>query len=141
MDEALEFGLPDLDARTRLCQLYFDKLIARGEDAGDDAPAQGFLGALGIGKGGKRGGGKTGTPIKVAPEVDETLVAAAAKKAVGFSGREIAKMMASVQGAVYGSGDAVLTAETFEAVVAYKVKEHAGRKAGFAAGGPGAKKR
>ncbi|EEH57423.1 uncharacterized protein MICPUCDRAFT_16944 [Micromonas pusilla CCMP1545] len=141
MDEALEFGLPDLDARTRLCRLYFDKLIARGEDAGDDKPAQGFLGALGIGKGGKRGGGKIGTPIRVAPDVDDASIVTAAKKAEGFSGREIAKMMASVQGAVYGSGDAVLTAETFEAVVAYKVKEHAGRKAGFAAGGPGAKKR
>ena len=141
MDEALEFGLPDLDARTRLCKLYFDKLIARGEDAGDDKPAQGFLGAMGIGKGGKRGGGKIGTPIRVAPDVDDASIVTAAKKAEGFSGREIAKMMASVQGAVYGSGDAVLTAETFEAVVAYKVKEHAGRKAGFAAGGPGAKKR
>ena len=141
MDEALEFGMPDLDARTRLCKLYFDKLIARGEDAGDDKPAQGFLGAMGIGKGGKRGGGKIGTPIRVAPDVDDASIVTAAKKAEGFSGREIAKMMASVQGAVYGSGDAVLTAETFEAVVAYKVKEHAGRKAGFAAGGPGAKKR
>ena len=33
MDEALEFGLPDVEARQRMVRLYFDKLIARGEDA------------------------------------------------------------------------------------------------------------
>ena len=60
MDESLEFGLPDAEARQRMVRLYFDKLIARGEDAGDDAPARGLLGAMGIGKGGKRGGGKEG---------------------------------------------------------------------------------
>jgi hypothetical protein len=31
--EAIEIGLPDLDARERLVQLYFDKLIAKGKDA------------------------------------------------------------------------------------------------------------
>ena len=68
MDEAIEIGLPDLEARERLVQLYFDKLIAKGEDAGDDAPPQGVLAAMGLG--GKRGGGKSSTPIKVAPDVD-----------------------------------------------------------------------
>ena len=68
MDEAIEIGLPDLEARERLVQQYFDKLIAKGEDAGDDAPPQGVLAAMGLG--GKRGGGKSSTPIKVAPDVD-----------------------------------------------------------------------
>ena len=132
MDEAMEFALPDEDARARMARLYFDKLIVRGEDAGDDAPAQGLLGAIGIGKGGRRGGGKTGTPIVVDPSIDDAAMREVAKRAEGFSGREIAKMMASVQGAVYGSAVAELSRETLFAVVAQKVAEHASRKTGFA---------
>jgi len=75
-------------------KLYFNKLIVNGEDAGDDAPAQGILGALGIGVGGKRGGGKKGSVIVVDGKIgDETLIAAA-QKMDGFSGREIAKTIA-----------------------------------------------
>ena len=131
MDESLEFGLPDAEARERMCRLYFDKLIARGEDAGDDAPAQGLLGAMGIGKGGKRGGGKKGTPIAVAADVDEKALKAVAKQTEGFSGREIAKMMASVQGEVYGSNAPELTLDILKGVVGHKVAEHAQRGKGF----------
>jgi ATPase family AAA domain-containing protein 3A/B len=94
MDESMEFGLPDLEARKKLLKLYFDKLVVRGEDAGDDAPATGFLGALGIGKGGKRGGGKTGASIAVDADVDDAALDKAAAKMDGFSGREIAKTVA-----------------------------------------------
>ena len=131
MDESLEFGLPDAEARERMCRLYFDKLIARGEDAGDDAPAQGLLGAMGIGKGGKRGGGKKGTPIAIAADVDEKALKAVAKQTEGFSGREIAKMMASVQGEVYGSNAPELTLDILKGVVGHKVAEHAQRGKGF----------
>lgn len=131
MDEAMEFALPDEEARARMARLYFDKLIVRGEDAGDDAPAQGLLGAIGLGKGGRRGGGKTGTPIVVDAAIDDAAMREVAKRTEGFSGREIAKMMASVQGAVYGSTVAELSRETLFAVVAQKVAEHASRKTGF----------
>lgn len=131
MDEAMEFALPDEEARARMARLYFDKLIVRGEDAGDDAPAQGLLGAIGLGKGGRRGGGKTGTPIVVDDAIDDAAMREVAKRTEGFSGREIAKMMASVQGAVYGSAVAELSRETLFAVVAQKVAEHASRKTGF----------
>ena len=131
MDEALEFGLPDAEARQRMVRLYFDKLIARGEDAGDDAPAQGLLGAMGIGKGGKRGGGKKGIPIAVSADVDDAALKAVAEQTEGFSGREIAKMMASVQGEVYGSNAPELTLDILRGVVSHKVAEHAARGAGF----------
>ncbi len=52
--------------------------------------------------------------IKVAQEVDQQLLQEAAAKMEGFSGREIAKFMASVQAAVYGSAAAVLTPEIFK---------------------------
>ena len=87
MDESMEFGLPDAAARERMLRLYFDKLVVRGEDAGDDAPAQGLLGALGIGKGGRRGGGKKGASIAVDEAITDAVLSRRAKMD-GFSGRE-----------------------------------------------------
>ena len=54
-----------------------------------------------------------------------------AKDIEGFSGREIAKMMASVQGAVYGSAAPELTLSMLQSVVRFKIGEHAARKSGF----------
>jgi ATPase family AAA domain-containing protein 3A/B len=45
--------------------------------------------------------------------VDESLLDEAARAMEGFSGREIAKFMASVQAGVYGSAQATLTPELF----------------------------
>ena len=134
MDESMKFGLPDAKARERMMRLYFDKLVVRGEDAGDDAPAQGFLGALGIGKGGKRGGGKKGASIAVDEAITDATLNAAAAKLEGFSGREIAKTVAGAQGAAYGasSGSPTLTLAMFDEVIDTKVAEHARRAGGFA---------
>ena len=65
---------------------------------------------------------------------DDDLVAAlkaVAEQTEGFSGREIAKMMASVQGEVYGSNAPELTLDILRGVVSHKVAEHAARGAGF----------
>ncbi len=51
----------------------------------------------------------------------------------GFSGRELAKFMASVQAAVYGSHEAELTPAIFENVLKLKLAEHRQRVV-FAAG-------
>ncbi|GFY86396.1 AAA-type ATPase family protein [Actinidia rufa] len=48
----------------------------------------------------------------------------AAQKIEGFSSREIAKLMAGVQAAVYGRPDCVLDSELFKEIVDYKVAEH-----------------
>ena len=56
--------------------------------------------------------------------IDEKVMAKVAQKTAGFSGREIAKLMISVQGAAYGSVDGKLTAAMFEQVVEWKVAEH-----------------
>lgn len=45
-------------------------------------------------------------------------------------GRELAKFMASVQAAVYGTRDATLTPELFSQVLKFKVGEHK-RREGF----------
>eukprot|EP00882_Tetradesmus_deserticola_P029047 GHRQ01032441.1.p2 GENE.GHRQ01032441.1~~GHRQ01032441.1.p2 ORF type:complete len:131 (+),score=76.71 GHRQ01032441.1:75-467(+) len=66
--------------------------------------------------------------IAVGPGVDAALLDEAAAQMEGFSGREIAKFMASVQAAVYGSAQAVLTPEIFRRVLQAKLQEHAARK-------------
>lgn len=52
--------------------------------------------------------------INVDSAMNEAVLASAAKRMEGFSGREIAKFMASVQAAVYGSPQAVLTTDIFK---------------------------
>lgn len=52
--------------------------------------------------------------IAVDAGVSQALLDDAARQMEGFSGREIAKFMASVQAAVYGSAQAVLTPEIFK---------------------------
>jgi ATPase family AAA domain-containing protein 3A/B len=53
--------------------------------------------------------------ITIDPAVDAALLSSAAAAMEGFSGREIAKFMASIQAAVYGApGGAVLTRDIFK---------------------------
>jgi ATPase family AAA domain-containing protein 3A/B len=134
MDEAMEFGLPDLESRERIVRLYFEKLIVRGEDAGDDAPAtRGWRALFGLSAARRKGGGGGRATIEVAEDVDDEALRAVARRTEGFSGRELAKCVASVQGAAYGSERAALTRATLDFVVDGKVAEHAARKRGFRA--------
>jgi ATPase family AAA domain-containing protein 3A/B len=54
----------------------------------------------------------------------EAAISGIAKEVTGFSGREIAKLMISVQGAAYGSPDGMLSKELLQRVVRWKVEEH-----------------
>ena len=54
-------------------------------------------------------------------DVNDAAIAEAAAATDGFSGRELAKMIASVQTAVYGGREPVLTVDLFRRVVAAKV--------------------
>ena len=74
-------------------------------------------------------GEQTLPSIDVASDVTDELFSEAAQKTVGFSGRELAKLMGAVQAAVYGSPPPrLLTAATFLEVVNYKVQEHARKR-------------
>lgn len=55
------------------------------------------------------------------PEGMEESISDVAKQTEGFSGRQLAKLAASVQGAVFGSKDAQLTPHLLQAVVQSKV--------------------
>ncbi|XP_004489262.1 uncharacterized protein [Cicer arietinum] len=106
IDEVLEFPLPGEEERFKLLKLYLDKYIAQA------------------------GSQKSGLFFKANPQkieikgLTDDIIKEAAAKTDGFSGREIAKLMASVQAAVYGSDDCVLDPSLFREVVDYKVAEH-----------------
>lgn len=108
MDEVIEFPLPGEEERYKLLKLYLRRYILQ-EDSGERSWNSLFT--------------KPQQKITVRDVSDEVL-REAAKKTAGFSGREIAKLMASVQAAVYGRPDCVLDPELFFEVVNYKVTEH-----------------
>ncbi|KAG4987930.1 hypothetical protein JHK85_030913 [Glycine max] len=107
IDEVIEFPLPGEEERLKLLKLYLNKYLC------DD-----------------NNGSKGGFFLKKQPQkitikdLSEDVFREAAKKTEGFSGREIAKLMASVQAAVYGRPDCILDAQLFREIVDYKVVEH-----------------
>ncbi|KAL3837963.1 hypothetical protein ACJIZ3_022554 [Penstemon smallii] len=113
IDEVLEFPLPGEGERFKLLKLYLDKYIAQ---AGARKP--GLFSHLFQ---------KQQQQIEI-KGMNDDIIKEAAAKTEGFSGREIAKLMASVQAAVYGSENCVLDANLFREVVDYKVAEHQQRR-------------
>ncbi|XP_014499762.1 ATPase family AAA domain-containing protein 3-B [Vigna radiata var. radiata] len=113
IDEVLEFPLPGEEERFKLLKLYLDKYIAQA-----GSRKSGFVKDLFKGK---------PQQIEIRGLTDDIIKEAAAKTE-GFSGREIAKLMASVQAAVYGSENCVLDPSLFREVVDYKVAEHQQRR-------------
>ncbi|XP_058103968.1 uncharacterized protein LOC131247975 [Magnolia sinica] len=120
IDEALEFPLPGEEERFKLLKLYLDKYIAQaGEKKSNWLPL--FR--------------RQQQKIQIKGLSDD-VIREAAVKTVGFSGREIAKLMASIQAAVYGSKDCELDPNLFREVVDYKVAEHQQRRKLAGEGGP-----
>lgn len=113
IDEVLEFPLPGEEERFKLLKLYLDKYIAQA-----GSRKSGIIQNLFKGK---------PQQIEIKGLTDDIIKEAAAKTE-GFSGREIAKLMASVQAAVYGSENCVLDPSLFREVVDYKVAEHQQRR-------------
>ncbi|CAO2047865.1 unnamed protein product [Urochloa humidicola] len=113
IDEVLEFPLPGEDERFKILKLYLDKYIVKAGDKHEKSWLRFFR--------------RQPQKIEVKGITDD-LIREAAAKTQGFSGREIAKMMASVQAAVYGSKDCELSPGLFREVVDYKVAEHQQRR-------------
>lgn len=120
IDEVLEFPLPGEEERFKLLKLYLDKYIARAGETKSGWLSRFFK--------------KQPQKIEIKGLSDD-IIKEAASKTEGFSGREIAKLMASVQAAVYGSENCVLDPNLFREVVDYKVAEHQQRRKLAAAGG------
>ncbi|KAK6924371.1 LOW QUALITY PROTEIN: ATPase, AAA-type, core [Dillenia turbinata] len=108
IDEVIEFPLLGKDERFKLLKLYVSKYLLN-DNNGDDKSS---LGSLFKKK-----------PQKITvKDISDEVLQEDARKTEGFSGREIAKLMASVQAAVYGRPDCVL--DLFKEIVDYKVAEH-----------------
>mmetsp|Transcript_18877 Transcript_18877/g.57048 ORF Transcript_18877/g.57048 Transcript_18877/m.57048 type:complete len:601 (-) Transcript_18877:2465-4267(-) len=129
MDEALEFPLPSRDERKAIIALYLEQYITQASTATAGGRAVGLRGRISAFFRGQ----KVAADAISVEGITEKHVDEAAKATEGFSGRELAKMIASIQTAVYGSKQATLTPAVFQQVVQRKVKEHAQRQA-FVAG-------
>ncbi|KAF8405237.1 hypothetical protein HHK36_010138 [Tetracentron sinense] len=108
IDEVIEFPLPREEERVKLLKLYLNRYLSN-EDKSESR-----WGPLVKSKQQK-------ITIK---DISEDLIREAARKTEGFSGREIAKLMASVQAGVYGRPDCVLDSQLFMEIIDYKVAEH-----------------
>lgn len=125
LDECVEFGLPDVDARKAMVQLYFNMYVAKPLHIEWRRPPENGLGAANANKEKKiapnskkglgrlllwrRDGplGREGRTKTTAPGlgeelpsdelVDEAALVEVARRLNGFSGREIAKLFTSVQ--------------------------------------------
>ncbi|KAL8168265.1 hypothetical protein V2J09_009764 [Rumex salicifolius] len=110
IDEVLEFPLPGEEERFKLLKLYLNKYLCQDNNNGDTTKWGLFL---------KK------KPQKITvKDLSDDVIREAAKRIQGFSGREIAKLVAGVQAAVYGRPDCVLDTEIFKEIVDYKVAEH-----------------
>ena len=108
IDEVIEFPLPGEEERFQLLKLYLKNYMLKEDDK------RSSWGSL---------LNKQAQKIHVR-DITDDLLRDAARKIDGFSGREIAKLMASVQAAVYGSPDCILNPQLFSEVVDYKIAEH-----------------
>ncbi|MBA0560771.1 hypothetical protein Golob_017649 [Gossypium lobatum] len=108
IDDVIEFPLPGEEERFQLLKLYLNKYL------GGESDNTSKWGAL-LNK----------KPQKITIEdLPEDVIREAAKMTEGFSGREIAKLVASIQAAVYGRSDCRLDSQLFKEIVNYKVTEH-----------------
>ena len=129
VDEALLFPLPGAKERKQILNLYLDRYISHAADAEGEAsgvasaPRPLVLRVRDFFRGKGRG---SRDAIRV-EGISEADVEAAARKTEGFSGRELAKLVASAQAAAYGTPDATLRRELFNAVIDAKVEEHKAR--------------
>ncbi|XP_041027062.1 ATPase family AAA domain-containing protein 3-like [Juglans microcarpa x Juglans regia] len=109
IDEVIEFPLPGEEERHKLLKLYLYKYLSGESD--QNAAKWGLF--------------TKKKPQKITiKDVTDDVIREAARKTEGFSGREIAKLMASIQAAVYGRPDCVLDTQLFMEIVDYKVTEH-----------------
>ena len=117
VDDSLEFPLPDAASRQELMRKYLDHYVISVH----------LQSASGI-----FAKSHPQIPVKVTEKEVDAALKAAAKATEGFSARELAKLMASVQSAAYGSAEGALTKALLDDTIKTKLAEHK-QKAAFSA--------
>jgi ATPase family AAA domain-containing protein 3A/B len=115
IDESVEFGLPDVKARTGLVKLYFNSFITKPLKIKPLRPEDLALPAAASKKSRLSPLGKSSLPEPKREDlVDEETLIEVARRLHGFSGREIAKLMTSLQTHVlYSCGRAARQSQHF----------------------------
>lgn len=108
IDEVIEFPLPGKEERFQLLKLYLNQYIFSESET----------------KSSWRSHFNKQQQNIVLKDVSDDDIREASRRTEGFSGREIAKLMASIRAAVYGSPDCVLDSNLFREMVSFKVDEH-----------------
>jgi len=118
VDEHIEFALPGVDERKRMLELFLDKYLLNAEITHSKVEINTvkFIAQKRTLKNTAQISGLGAADILWAAEHTE-----------GFSGRELAKLISSVQSAVSGSRGSVMTPELFYRVVRMKIAQHVGR--------------
>jgi len=130
LDESVEFGLPDLEARKGMVHLYYDKYIAKPLKLPVVSSGAPMLRKPDQPNGLRRRLPGSPKPIQIPreEEVDEAAMATVASRIHGFSGREISKLFTSLQTHVLYSdathGRPICTKSMLLEVVDQKVAEH-----------------
>ncbi|PIA55767.1 hypothetical protein AQUCO_00700233v1 [Aquilegia coerulea] len=112
IDEVIEFPIPGEEERIKLLKLYLEKSLS----IKDNTESRWRLFK------------RKQEQHKIEVDLSEDAIREAARKTEGFSGREIAKLIASVQASVYAQSDCVLDSQLFMEIVDFKVEEHNKRK-------------
>ena len=113
IDEVIEFPIPGEEERFLLLNLYLKKYILDAKNPSSSITQ--FV------------RNKPPSQIFMDESLSEEVIREAARRTEGFSGREIAKLVAGIRSAVYGRSDCVLDANLFLEMVDYKVVEHCRR--------------
>jgi len=119
-DETLLFPRPDAECRFKLHSLYFNAFVGDMERK-HNARSKMLSSKL------KEFFHRKEDKFKVNVDddvMDAKQVAAVVEATVGFSGREIAKLMIALQGAIYASKNGSLTSKMVQRIIATKVAEH-----------------
>jgi len=135
IDESVEFGLPDFDARLGMVKLYFDKFVTRPLQI--DVVKKGPDGLLAtppnrgrFGRGGSKSPSSKDSDRPLEPMVEESTLVDTSRRLQGFSGREISKLFTSLQSHILYSGrrgdiDHFLPLSVFTELIEQKIHEHA----------------
>eukprot|EP00931_Biecheleriopsis_adriatica_P066580 TRINITY_DN40902_c0_g1_i1.p1 TRINITY_DN40902_c0_g1~~TRINITY_DN40902_c0_g1_i1.p1 ORF type:complete len:811 (-),score=226.07 TRINITY_DN40902_c0_g1_i1:197-2629(-) len=138
LDESVEFGLPDYEARKGMVQLYYEKYISKPLNLPMVSSGTPMLKKPQATSLRSRLPGSPKRPeIPREEMVDENVMGVVAERIHGFSGREISKLFTSLQTHVLYSGvrgGLTCTKSMLYEVVDQKVAEH-GRTADFQVSG------